>query len=222
MEKKSLDYTSPLDEGVIKFHYELLPWNTELYTAYRTQLSLGLNKWRHHLWKLNLIGEYPKEKVGFGNISERFHQNKSSFIISGTQTGAKEFLTENDFCLVLKSDFKNNYLQAMGCTPPSSESLTHAALYEANPNVQAVLHIHHAQFWKKGLEDLQSLKTSPVPYGTIEMASELKQLARSYPAGLAYMSGHDDGIIAWAESLNKAAEILLKAYEEKVFQYQKN
>ena len=48
---------------------------------------IELEKWRIILFKMKLIGEYPIEKVGYGNISRKIAGTENEFIISGTQTG---------------------------------------------------------------------------------------------------------------------------------------
>ncbi|MFV2015335.1 MAG: HAD-IIIA family hydrolase, partial [Candidatus Heimdallarchaeota archaeon] len=88
---------------------------------------------RDVLWKLNLIGVYPNDhyltpKVGFGNISERYTKN-GQFIISGSQTGDIENTSAKHYALVLDYNIDENNLYSKGLIKPSSESLTHAAIY---------------------------------------------------------------------------------------------
>ena len=70
------------DDGVIKFKF-----NLKLTKALNEELYIQLEKWRVIFHKMGLIGEYPTNKVGYGNLSKREVSGSDAFIITGTQTG---------------------------------------------------------------------------------------------------------------------------------------
>ena len=96
--------------------------------------------------------------------------------------------------------------------PPSSESLTHAALYDIAPAARAVLHGHAPEIWRRA-RALGIPVTGPeARNGTPEMALEAQRLYRESTlsgTGLLAMGGHEDGVIALGRSAGEAGEILV-------------
>ena len=90
-----------------------------------------LNKYRRKLLRLGTIG-VDANGVGFGNLSVR-NGATSRFYITGSGTGKLLELTPADCARVVAYDFARNWLQCEGLTVASSESLTHAAVYESDP-----------------------------------------------------------------------------------------
>src|SRR5246127_494923 len=87
-----------------------------------------LNEYRRKLLRLGTIG-IDRNGVGFGNLSVR-NGATSRFYITGSGTGKLPELTPTDCARVVACDFARNWLQCEGLTVASSESLTHAAVYE--------------------------------------------------------------------------------------------
>jgi ribulose-5-phosphate 4-epimerase/fuculose-1-phosphate aldolase len=99
-------------------------------------------------------------------------------------------------------------------TVPSSECMTHAMFYQADPAVGAVIHVHHLEFWKRLLGRVPTTARD-VEYGTPGMANEILRLYRETDLPcrkLAAMAGHEEGIIAIGRDLDEASKILLDAY----------
>lgn len=171
----------------------------------------ALSKWRQIMYTSGLIGMYP-DGIGYGNLSVR--ATACSFYISGTATGRLPVLEEKHYALVNSWSFSENSLICTGQINASAESLSHAAIYESLPQVGAVIHIHHKGMWDKYFNLL--LTTSPeVLYGTPEMAREIKEFAgilKPERDNILIMGGHEEGIIAWGETLDVAGEIILKYY----------
>jgi ribulose-5-phosphate 4-epimerase/fuculose-1-phosphate aldolase len=165
------------------------------------------------MYKSGLIGMYSNG-IGYGNLSVR--ATAGSFYISGTATGRLPVLEERHFALVNSWSFSENSLLCTGQINASAESLSHAAIYESLPQVGAVIHIHHKGMWDKYCNLL--LTTSPrVLYGTPEMAREIKRIVLTLNRGqdsVLVMGGHEEGIIAWGETLDEAGEIILKYYND--------
>ncbi|BAY82699.1 class II aldolase/adducin family protein [Calothrix parasitica NIES-267] len=173
-----------------------------------------LNKWRNKLYELGLIGEY-ENGIGFGNISIRYFQPEQ-FIISGTQTGNLPFLNEQYYTRVTKFDLEQNSLTCYGPIKASSESLTHATLYQTDKTVNAIIHVHNLELWQKLMYKVPTTEKH-VPYGTPEMAKEIIRLFKQdnlIDTKILVMSGHEEGIISFGTNLEEAANILLDRYNE--------
>jgi len=206
-------------EGVIK--YKLDHADTEL----EDSLSISeINKWRTVLFKKNLIGQIATryEGYGFGNISQRtspLNSEEVQFIISGTQTGAIEGLSRDHYCHVIKADPIKNSISSKGKTKPSSEALTHASVYQQDTKIQAVIHVHSPEIWNNTRRLKLAYTNADIVYGTPEMAIEVARLMQTkqlQKEKIFSMLGHKDGVIAFAESLEVAALLLLKYYSNAI------
>lgn len=169
---------------------------------------------RNRLFAQGLIGVYP-DGVGFGNVSIR-PGGMQIFFITGTQTGHKPLLSDADISLVTGYDIGQNRVICEGVIAASSESMTHAAVYEFSPAIGAVIHVHHRALWLSGQGRLPTTEAH-IPYGTPQMASEMRRLwhASSLRTGqILVMAGHDEGVIAFGASLAEAENILLRALRQ--------
>ena len=168
----------------------------------------SLRFWREILYDHNLIGSYP-DGTGFGNISRRLKGNY--FLISGTATGHLPHLTEHHFSLVTAFDIADNSLTCEGPIKASSESLTHAVIYESVPWVNAIVHIHNGALWDK-LMDIVPTTSPEVEYGTPEIAEEIKRLLKTTNLEqdkIIAMGGHKEGIISFGSELGEAVNNIL-------------
>jgi L-ribulose-5-phosphate 4-epimerase len=167
-----------------------------------------LNVWRSRLYKAGLIGVYP-DGIGYGNISTRFQRSK--FIITGTATGKLQKLNARHYTQVTDYSLDKNRVTCVGPIKASSESLTHALLYESDKDINAVFHVHHAGIWKKLLRVVPTTKAT-IEYGTIEMAREVRRLFKdtSLPLDKIFvMAGHEEGIVTFGKTMDEAGEKLL-------------
>jgi len=195
------------DEGVIKFKLTL-----KRAPAPEQAQFIALEKWRALFFKLGLIGEYPNEKIGYGNLSYRL--NKKSFIITGSQTGHLAHLQAHHYSKVIDCDLKKGSVTAEGLIPPSSESLTHFGIYEANPTIQCVFHVHHTELWEMLQSGNFDSISEDIRYGTQEMANAASELLVNKSSGIFVMKGHEDGIISYATSPEEAGKNLLELYRK--------
>ena len=179
----------------------------------------ALLSWRAVLSRLGLIGQDPAryDGVGFGNVSARLDAEHAvaetpAFLVSGTQTGGVETLTPGDLCAVLTYDLVENRVTSVGPTPPSSESMTHGALYTARADTCWVFHGHSPALWAAA-SALGLPTTSPdVPYGTPEMAAAVARLVHhGPPVGVLAMGGHIDGVVAYGPTADEAGAALVVA-----------
>lgn len=203
-------------EGIIKYRLEYTPA-----LALPEDQIRELNVWRRLLVLLGLIGQDPKRYggYGYGNISRRLASldatrlpgEQHPFVITGTQTGGVADLTANDYVVVTGCYPDENRLVAEGPVQPSSESLTHGTLYALDDNILWVMHAHSPQIWRNAAA-LQLPMTGDVPYGSPEMAAEVRRLYRTtdMPQQRIFgMAGHEDGIVTFGRTAEEAGFVLL-------------
>ena len=196
-----------IDEGYIKYQCF---WQEK--SAIAESEIIELNQWRNQLYQLGLIGEYDNG-IGFGNLSLRI-PNSEQLIISGTQTGGIPHLRAKHYTKVIDYNWKENYVSCQGLTKASSETLTHAAIYQALPQVNAVVHIHHELLWSRSLDRFPTTEPN-CAYGTPEMAEEIIRLCQqpqTQKEKIIVMSGHESGILTFGLDLDQAGEVLLKHF----------
>jgi ribulose-5-phosphate 4-epimerase/fuculose-1-phosphate aldolase len=196
-----------IDEGYVKYN---CTWIEDI-SPERSQI-VELNRWRHQLYQLGLIGQY-ENGIGFGNLSIRGKLPKE-IIISGTNTGGIPQLKECHYTKVIDYSWQENRVSCRGAIAASSETLTHAAIYEANLNTNAVIHIHDRRLWENLLGRVPTTRKN-IAYGTPEMAAEIIRLCqedRLEEQQILVMSGHEEGIITFGKNLDKAGNLLLKYY----------
>lgn len=196
------------DEGVIKFNCQ---WTRS--APLEEAWIRDLNVWRDKMYSLGLIG-VNEDGIGYGNISIRFRKNE--FIISGSGTGKVKTLTGEHYAWVTDYNVKKNAIFSTGSTIASSESLTHAMIYEQAPDVHAVIHVHHFKIWKKLLNTLPAT-AEHIEYGTPEMAEEITRLFKEQKLSqnrIFAMAGHNEGIVCFGQDLRQAGELLLNEFRD--------
>ncbi len=199
---------APLDEGVVKYDCRWTPGDP--IPAESIQM---LNLWRDRLYAQNLIGQYEDNGISFGNLSIRDPQNSHHILISGTQTGYLPQLDPQHYTRVTGWDLAQNQLTCCGPVQASSESLTHASLYQALPEIQAIIHVHDYPQWEYLMDEVPTTGRD-VPYGTPEMALEMERLIRETEVRsrkILVMAGHEEGIISFGKDLAEAYDVLTTA-----------
>lgn len=196
-------------EGVTKFDLRFTPAPPLLLAELRE-----LNAWRKLLWQLELIGQDASryDGLGFGNLSRR-QLPSQHFIITGTQTGHLPELDGHHYATVTEADTRANRVLAEGPIAPSSESLTHAMLYQVDTSVQFIFHVHSPVLWRRAADLDMSVTNPAVAYGTPAMAEEVRRLAADVAAwrmGIFAMGGHEDGVVAFGKTAEEAGIILLR------------
>lgn len=205
-------------EGVIKFRRDHK--TRELESRRYGELVSKLAAWRRVMSMTRLVGQDPQlyEGAGYGNVSGRIGPpsaalGRRSFLITATQTSGKERVGLEDFVVVERYDFRRNEVRSHGCQEPSSESMTHGAIYDQGPNIRCVLHAHSPDLWRQA-RSLRLPTTDPaVAYGTPEMAREVQRLFRESAVAerqMLAMGGHEDGILAFGRSPEETGQILIR------------
>ena len=199
------------NEGVIKFHLDF-----RVGPAPEESLLLKLNAWRTSFLELGLIGQDPEryEGYGFGNLSRRLPgQRENAFLISGTQTGHLNALQANHYATVLQCNPAKNQLQATGQIKPSSEALSHGILYQINPQIHWVMHLHSPDIFNNYKRLNLPCSDPSAAYGTPEMASAIEALAKEPQDGhssLLVMGGHQDGILAYGSDADATGGLVIR------------
>jgi L-ribulose-5-phosphate 4-epimerase len=192
-----------MEEGYVKFNCNWIPSNN-----IPTDKVAALNIWRDIMYSRGLIGIYLNG-IGFGNISMRCDGN--TFLISGTATGGISTLNGSHYSLVTQYDLTANSVTCVGPIKASSESLTHAMIYECSSETNAVIHVHSLELWKRLLHHVPTT-TEHISYGTPEMAAEMKRLFDETDLGqqkIIVMAGHREGVISFGKDLEEAGSILI-------------
>lgn len=204
-------------EGVIKFKLD-----HELTAAMNYPAIITLNRWRTIFVKLGLIGADPGRYhgLGFGNLSARL--GGGEFLITASQTGILPELTASHYAHVVGSWPGQNRIQSCGPMQPSSEALTHAAIYQANQDIRYVFHCHSPEIWESAPQLGIPMTPVQLAFGTAELAAAVSCLVSSQQdgcSGLFAMAGHEDGVVAFAATADMAGNSLLKTLDHILLQY---
>ncbi len=205
------------EEGVIHFQIDHR-WGT-LDSEVHGTLAHSLIAWRDRLLRVGLVGRDPKRYggVGFGNLSGRLPPfpgplGARPFLVTGTQTGGRPTLTFADLCVVTRYDPECNWVESVGPLRPSSESMTHGILYDADPTIRFVFHGHSSAIWEQARTLGLPVTDPAVDYGTPAMCREVQKTLRGAVADqrpIVVMGGHRDGILAFGETAEGAGQALL-------------
>ncbi len=190
-----------MNESYIKFytHWTKAP-------PLREDLLQNIIICRDTLHKIGLIGVYPNG-IGYGNISQRYDTN-GQFIISGSATGHLSKLSSEHYTLITKVNIDQNTVWCEGPITASSETMSHAVIYQTCPEVNAVIHVHHAALWQQLLHQIPTTDARAT-YGSPEMAYSIITLLQNTDLRrrkMFVMEGHPEGIFAFGESLIAATQ----------------
>jgi L-ribulose-5-phosphate 4-epimerase len=203
-----------MNEGVIKFNCPTEGW-IKIGPFSKLQIQ-GLNNWRKKMFDLKLIGAYA-DGIGYGNISQRLAG--SEFIISGTQTGQLPVLDGSFYTIVAGYSLSQNCIttyKGLTSIKPSAECMTHGAIYEKDPQITGIIHVHNLKMWETFIDKLPTTSKN-VEYGTPAMALEMQRLLkkqRTKDFGIIVMGGHKEGLVSFGKTLDEAGEIMLKYYSQ--------
>lgn len=168
----------------------------------------NFNFYRRKLLDLGLLGVCANG-IGFGNMSVRDAESQN-FYVTGSGTGGVPDLSLSHCAKVVGWDFRRNEVRYQGSVMPSSESMTHAAIYASDPTVTAVIHCHSSTLWTGILNDAPTT-SGAAQYGTPEMAYEIMRLftrSNAQTRKIIAMAGHEGGILTFGTDLGDAFAVL--------------
>jgi L-ribulose-5-phosphate 4-epimerase len=197
------------ETGSIKFSCEQVAVKIPRFAGF-----VELNRYRRKLRDLGMIG-VDAGGVGFGNLSVR-NGSSSRFYITGSATGMIPELAPMDYAKVVAYDFARNWLRCEGSVVASSESLTHAAVYESDPNTRAIIHCHDMKLWA-ALLDRAPTTPKKVEYGTPEMAYAVRRLLEITDVRnrrIFVMAAHEGGLVTFGKDLEEAFGVLRRKRTE--------
>lgn len=158
--------TREIHQGV-KFRTEFL--STVVPADYRLE---ELKTWCAEFHRRNFAPPYGE--FSQGNLSFRIRPGKDAFIISASQAGWKDNLTNDQFVTVHNCDLERSIVFASGIRNPSSESILHFAIYQKRRDVQAVFHGHSREILRCADRPPDIPETiERHPYGSIELAQSV-------------------------------------------------
>jgi ribulose-5-phosphate 4-epimerase/fuculose-1-phosphate aldolase len=156
--------------------------------------------------------------LGYGNLSLRLPaetrpEGQPRFVITGSQTGRYADLGPEHFAVVVDWDIGENLVVARGPIQPSSETMTHAAIYGADEGIRCVMHAHSPDIWDRAHELGIPTTSSAAAYGTPAMAREVERVVHAAPTRrIVAMEGHEDGVLAWGASVEATGITLLTTF----------
>jgi len=131
--------------------------------------------WCHRWGQMGVVGDTV------GNLSAR---TPAGFLINRT-AGDLRTIAPGEFVEVLQADIAGRVLTAAGAFEPSSESMMHAGVYAARPEVNAVFHGHSTAVLQAADRLGIPVTAREQPYGTPELVAELLQA----------LGGHDFAVM---------------------------
>ena len=198
------------ETGSIKFKCEQTPVEISHFDGFDE-----LNRCRRELLKLGMIG-VDARGIGFGNMSVREGES-SRFYITGSATGQIRELLLSDYARVVAYEFAGNWLRCEGTRIASSESLTHAAIYESDPTACAVIHCHDMKLWAALLNKVPTTPRT-AEYGTSEMAyavGHLFDVTDVKMRKIFVMAAHNGGLVTFGKDPQEAFGILVEPRRSK-------
>lgn len=202
-------------EGVVQFAYSLSQGTA-------TPLQPDLLAWRELLVRAQLIGQDPDRYGGYayGNLSARLAATGAGarissdaqglFIVSASQAAHRAHNDPATWTTIDSFNLERFWVEARGELPPSSETMTHAMIYSAEPNARFVFHAHSPEIWRNA--DALQLPATPadVPYGSPQMSQAvIDLLAANLSRPLVFVTlGHEDGVFALGPTARDAGGLL--------------
>jgi L-fuculose-phosphate aldolase len=150
-----------------------------------------LEQWCRTLARRGLVGQTV------GNLSFR---TATGFIISRTAADLAT-ITADEFVEVVEADVPGRKLTVIGAYEPSSESLMHATIYQARPEVMAVFHGHSQKLLAAAQQLRIPVTEHEQAYGTPELSAEILKILAWH--NLFIMRGH--GFVSLGRTMTEAA-----------------
>jgi ribulose-5-phosphate 4-epimerase/fuculose-1-phosphate aldolase len=152
-----------------------------------------LLKWCRRWAALGLVGDTV------GNLSFR---TVNGFLINRTG-GDLGGITRQEFVEVIDADRDKPELTVVGLYEPSSESLMHAGIYAARPEIEAVFHGHSERLLAAAERLGLPITAREQPYGTAELVREILNALDGHK--FVIMRNH--GFVVFGETMEEAGRI---------------
>lgn len=190
-------------EGTIKFkaYWEEAP-------ALAVDSLAEMIQARQKMFAKGYIGEYAPG-LGYGNISMRFGKG-AQFLISGAKTGRLPEALPGHFTHITEVYPERNEVHCRGPVIASSETMSHAMIYQCAPHAQVAIHLHDAEAWERLLHRVPTTDAS-AEYGSVEMSASIEQLFQNTDlrkTKIFVMEGHPEGIFVFGTSFTEALAVL--------------
>ena len=139
-----------------------------------------------------------------GNISARHNQG---FIIttSGSNLGSIE---RAEIVYVRKCVIEDGTVAYMGPNLPSSETFMHSMIFQSNPTVQSVVHVHDPETMDQATKEIEATEKE-VPYGTLELA---RMACNSFSKAENIIVLKNHGYVAVGRDINEAVDLVISAH----------
>ena len=200
----------PEAEGAIQFAFDLKPGRGP---GVQADVVEPLLAWRTVLRRLHLLGQSPERYggLGYGNLSVRDPGRPGEFIVTASQTSGIEHLHADGLCRIREFDLERFWVAAEGLQPPSSESLTHAMIYDADPGVRWIFHAHSPDIRRQAEALGMPATGADVAYGSPPMACAVVRLLADRPQRpLVFVTlGHEDGVFACGSTAGETGSSLV-------------
>jgi polar amino acid transport system ATP-binding protein len=194
--------------GMIFQHFNLFPNLTVLENiTLAPQKVLGQTKSESELTGMNLL-----KKVQLDGLENRYPAKlsggqKQRVAIARALAMKPELLLLDEVTSALDPELVGEVTSIIE-ELASSESLTHCMIYDSDPRLQCVIHIHNEHLWRKYLN---VLPTSHSSYGSVEQAMEVNKLVKAKNSiKIIIMAGHFEGILVYGETIEIALNTLEK------------
>ncbi|MCB1684309.1 MAG: class II aldolase/adducin family protein [Pseudomonadales bacterium] len=197
-------------EGIIRFAYDLQPSVSSIVDE---ELFAQLKAWRTILTKLSLLGRHPRryDGLGFGNLSLRDPERPGEFIITASQSSGIRRIDQRNITRITNYNLQRFWVDACGEEPPSSETMTHAMIYAADPRISWVFHAHSPEIWSRAAALALPCTPDTAVNGSGELVQAVSDLLNRYhsrPIVFATL-GHTDGIFACGPTARDAGGLLV-------------
>src|SRR5205814_3087236 len=127
---------------------------------------------------------------------ERTRGRKQEFLYHGFSDGWSPQAVAYGLRASRRRRFKKNWVRYEGAAIPSSESLTHAAIYESELSTTAVIHCHDSVLWRT-LLDRAPTTSKRVPTARVKWREIIRLFTETDVRSrkIFVMAGHEGGIV---------------------------
>jgi len=150
----------------------------------------------------------PYGEFSQGNLSFRLKEGENAFIITGSQVGWKDRLSDDKFVTVTGCDLSRGVVYAAGLRDPSSESMMHFAIYQRRPGIQAVFHGHSREVLsspgKLAIRETREKR----PYGSLELVESVLEILDQET--FVVLKKH--GFISMGGTMREAGELAIRIH----------